>query len=189
MDKQGNNWWVYMVRCSDGTLYTGITNDLERRIRAHNSARDGARYTRSRRPVTLVYAEDTGSKSAASRLEYQIKKMPRSKKKRLIATVETMQKEGQMAAYLVGNITVKDHELWQKYVAGVGESLAPFDCRIIFRGELVRVLAGQQEHDLIVVIEFADQSILNAWFGSEKYQALISLRDEAADVVITTYKT
>ena len=88
MDKDGSNWWVYMVLCSDGTLYTGITNDLEKRIRAHNSARDGARYTRSRRPVKLVYAEDTGSKSAAARLEYQIKNMPRSKKKRLITTAE-----------------------------------------------------------------------------------------------------
>jgi uncharacterized protein (DUF1330 family) len=94
-----------------------------------------------------------------------------------------------MAAYLVGNISVKDVGLWQKYVAGVGESLAPFDSRIIFRGQLVRVLAGQQEHDLIVVIEFPDHATLDAWFGSEKYQALIPLRDKAADVVITTYKT
>jgi len=93
-----------------------------------------------------------------------------------------------MAAYLVGNISVKDVGLWQKYVAGVGESLAPFDSRIIFRGQLVRVLAGQQEHDLIVVIEFPDHATLDAWFGSEKYQALIPLRDQAADVVITTYK-
>jgi uncharacterized protein (DUF1330 family) len=94
-----------------------------------------------------------------------------------------------MAAYLVGNISVKDVGLWQKYVAGVGESLAPFDSRIIFRGQLVRVLAGQQEHGLIVVIEFPDHATLDAWFGSEKYQALIPLRDKAADVVITTYKT
>jgi uncharacterized protein (DUF1330 family) len=93
-----------------------------------------------------------------------------------------------MAAYLVGHITVKDDGLWQKYVAGVGESLAPFDSRIIFRGQLVRVLAGQHAHDLIVVIEFPDQSTLDLWFESEKYQALIPLRDKAADVVITTYK-
>jgi uncharacterized protein (DUF1330 family) len=77
-----------------------------------------------------------------------------------------------MAAYLVGHITLKDDGLWQKYVAGVGESLAPFDSRII----------------LIVVIEFPDQSTLDLWFESEKYQALIPLRDKAADVVITTYK-
>ena len=86
---KGNNtgdgsWCVYMVRCSDGTFYTGITNDLEKRIEAHNSGKDGARYTRSRRPVTLVYSESAGSKSAASRLEYSIKKLTRENKRKLI---------------------------------------------------------------------------------------------------------
>ena len=79
-----NIWHVYMVRCSDGTLYTGITNDLEKRIEAHNSGKDGARYTRSRRPVTLVYSKQAESKSAAARLEYQTKKLKRLKKKKLI---------------------------------------------------------------------------------------------------------
>lgn len=69
-----------MVRCSDGTLYTGIAKDLEKRIKAHNSGQDGARYTRSRRPVKLVYAERAGSRSEAARLEYRIKKMTRLKK-------------------------------------------------------------------------------------------------------------
>jgi len=73
-----------MVRCSDGTLYTGITNDLERRIAAHNSGSDGARYTRSRRPVKLVYAEKSTSKSAAASLEFRIKKLPRAKKLELL---------------------------------------------------------------------------------------------------------
>ena len=93
-----------------------------------------------------------------------------------------------MAAYLIGHITVKDNELWQKYVAGVGDSLSPFDSRILFRGKLSSVLAGQHEHDLVVVIEFADQSTLDNWFHSKSYQALIPLRDKAANVVITTYK-
>jgi putative endonuclease len=77
-------WYVYMVRCSDGTLYTGITNNLEKRIEAHNSEKDGARYTRSRRPVKLVYAEQAGSRSAAAKLEYQLKKLPLSKKKEFV---------------------------------------------------------------------------------------------------------
>ena len=94
-----------------------------------------------------------------------------------------------MAAYLVGHITVKDNELWQEYMAGVGESIAPFDSKVVFRGQLVKILAGQHEHDLVVVIEFPDQSTLDNWYGSEKYQSLIPLRDKAADVVITTYKT
>lgn len=79
-------WFVYMVRCSDGTLYTGITKDLEKRIATHNSGKNGARYTRSRRPVRLVYSEQAESKAAAARLEFQIKKLKRSKKNNLINT-------------------------------------------------------------------------------------------------------
>jgi uncharacterized protein (DUF1330 family) len=94
-----------------------------------------------------------------------------------------------MAAYLIGQINVKDAELWRQYVSGVQESLGPFAAKIIFRGELIAVLAGSQDKDLVVVLEFSDQSILNDWFHSESYQALIPLRDKAADVVISTYKT
>ena len=93
-----------------------------------------------------------------------------------------------MAAYLLGQITVKDDGLWQQYVAGVAESLAPFDSKIIFRGQLEKVLAGEQLHSLVVVIEFPEHATLDAWFTSEKYQALIPVRDRAADVVITTYR-
>ena len=94
-----------------------------------------------------------------------------------------------MASYLVGHITVKDGELWQKYVSGVQESLLPFDSKVIFRGKLVSVLAGKHEHDLVVVIEFPDQSALDNWYSSKKYQALIPLRDKAANVVIMAYET
>jgi uncharacterized protein (DUF1330 family) len=94
-----------------------------------------------------------------------------------------------MAAYLVGHITVKDNGLWRKYLAGVQESLSPFDAKVVFRGQLAGVLAGDHEHNLVVVIEFPDQSTLNSWYGSEKYQSLIPLRDTAADVVILTYET
>lgn len=93
-----------------------------------------------------------------------------------------------MSTYLVGQIKVKREDLWQQYVAGVQESLAPFDASIVFRGKLLEVLAGHQDKDLVVVIEFSDQNVLNDWFTSEKYQSLISLRDEAANVVITTYQ-
>ena len=94
-----------------------------------------------------------------------------------------------MAAYLIGHISVKDDGLWQEYVAGVQESLAPFTARIIFRGQLVEILAGRHEYDLVVVIEFPDQSTLDSWYGSEKYQSLIPLRDRAADVVIASYRS
>ena len=93
-----------------------------------------------------------------------------------------------MASYLVGHITVKDDELWQKYVSGVQESLFPFDSKVIFRGKLASVLAGKHDHDLVVVIEFPDQSTLDNWYSSEKYQALIPLRDKAANVVIMAYE-
>ncbi len=75
-------YYVYMVRCADQTLYTGWTNDLARRLAAHNSGR-GAKYTRSRRPVQLVYAEVCPDKSAALRREWQIKHLPAKRKRQL----------------------------------------------------------------------------------------------------------
>ena len=83
-ESENDIWHVYMVRCSDGTLYTGITNNLEKRVEAHNSEKDGARYTRSRRPVKLVYAELVCSRSSAAKLEYQLKKLPLAKKKEFL---------------------------------------------------------------------------------------------------------
>ena len=75
---------VYILRCGDGTLYTGITNDLPRRLAAHSSGR-GAKYTRSRLPVELVWHEEQPDKSAALRRELQIKALSRAEKLRLIA--------------------------------------------------------------------------------------------------------
>ncbi|PLX82422.1 MAG: DUF1330 domain-containing protein [Desulfuromonas sp.] len=94
-----------------------------------------------------------------------------------------------MAAYLIGNITIKDADLWQQYVAGVKSSLVPFEAKIVFRGDRLEVLAGNQPHDRVVVIEFRDEATLNEWFHSKDYQALIPLREQAADVVITAYRT
>ncbi len=74
---------VYILLCSDGTLYTGWTNDLEKRLEAHNSGK-GARYTRGRRPVVLVYTEDFEEKGAALRREAAIKKLSRKEKLALI---------------------------------------------------------------------------------------------------------
>jgi len=93
-----------------------------------------------------------------------------------------------MSAYLIGHISVKNEALWKKYVDGVGESLSAFESKLVFRGQLVSVLAGEHNHDRVVVIEFPDHSTLNDWYHSEKYQSLIALRNEAADVVITSYE-
>ena len=79
-------WWVYMLRCADGTLYTGITTDVERRVAEHNGAGGpGARYTRSRRPVVLVYAEASADRAAATRREAAIKQLDRTRKQALCA--------------------------------------------------------------------------------------------------------
>jgi uncharacterized protein (DUF1330 family) len=94
-----------------------------------------------------------------------------------------------MPSYLIGQITVKDEILWQEYVDGVSESLAPFDASILFRGKKSGVLAGENSHQLVVVIEFSGQETLTRWFQSDLYQSLIPLRDRAADVTITTYTT
>jgi putative endonuclease len=77
-------WHVYMVRCADGTLYTGVALDVRRRIAQHNGAeRGGARYTRGRRPVRLVYRERRRSRSDALRREAAIKRLPRTAKEAL----------------------------------------------------------------------------------------------------------
>lgn len=78
------NWHVYILHCSDDTLYTGITDDLERRTAAHNAGK-GAKYTRGRGPVTLAYAESCTDKSSALKREHAIKSLPRLKKLELIA--------------------------------------------------------------------------------------------------------
>jgi len=75
--------FVYIVRCADGTLYTGWTTDVERRVAQHNAGR-GARYTRIRRPVALVYHEEAPDRSTAMRREWTIKKLDRERKERLV---------------------------------------------------------------------------------------------------------
>lgn len=76
-------YFVYILRCADDSLYTGITNDVERRIAAHNEG-TGAKYTRGRGPVVLMYQEECEDKSAALRREIEIKKLSRAEKLALI---------------------------------------------------------------------------------------------------------
>lgn len=75
--------YTYIVKCSDDTLYTGWTNDLEKRVKAHNSGK-GAKYTKTRRPVELVYFEVHDTKQQAMKREYAIKQLSREKKLALI---------------------------------------------------------------------------------------------------------
>ncbi len=75
--------YTYMVRCKDGSLYTGWTNNLEKRLQAHNEG-SGAKYTKTRRPVELVYYEEYESKTQAMKREYEIKQLPKKKKEELL---------------------------------------------------------------------------------------------------------
>lgn len=83
-----SRWLVYILRCRDGSLYTGITNDLEKRLKAH-AAGKASRYTRSRLPVTLAYTEPQKSKSAALKREAGIKRLSRPRKLAMVAAGRT----------------------------------------------------------------------------------------------------
>ena len=80
------NWQVYIILCSDNSLYTGITTDIERRLSQHGGRRGGARYFRGRRPQRVVYLEGGHTRSTASRREAAIKKLNRAQKCELIAS-------------------------------------------------------------------------------------------------------
>jgi len=77
-------YFIYILKCSDDTLYTGITTDIERRVFEHNSSPKGAKYTKLRRPVELVYSEESEDRSSASKREYAIKQLSRKEKLELI---------------------------------------------------------------------------------------------------------
>lgn len=81
--KNNDNWFIYIVECCDKSLYTGITNDLEKRLEKHNSGK-GAKYTRGRGPIILKYFEKVSSKSTALKREIEIKKLTRAQKDKLI---------------------------------------------------------------------------------------------------------
>lgn len=87
-------WYVYIVRCSDNSLYCGITTDTSRRVLAHNTSKKGSKYTRARRPVHLVWSTSASCRSSASKLEYKIKKLTKLNKEDLVE----------------GNININDFE-------------------------------------------------------------------------------
>jgi predicted GIY-YIG superfamily endonuclease len=81
-------WLLYVLKCGDGTLYTGITNDLSRRVKQHNEG-TASRYTRSRRPIKVIYQEPCRSKSSALKKEYAVKALTRKMKKEYIRRKKT----------------------------------------------------------------------------------------------------
>jgi putative endonuclease len=104
------SWFVYIVRCSDNSLYCGTTTDLNRRVAAHNSG-TGARYTRSRLPVQLVWHLRTTSKSEAFKEEFRIKRLQKAQKQLLVASHPDEELE---YSNLVGGITMNKAELVSK---------------------------------------------------------------------------
>lgn len=85
MAKVQTQWWVYILRCRDGTFYTGVTTDCDRRLIQHNAG-TASKYTRARRPVSMVYHARAKSHGAALRREIAIKKLPRAEKDALVAS-------------------------------------------------------------------------------------------------------
>jgi len=92
-----------------------------------------------------------------------------------------------MAAYLIGQITVRDPAKWRTYVEGVRATLVPFRGEVLFRGKRATVLVGEQDHDLVVVLRFPDGESLQGWYRSPAYQSLVANRDEAAELVLVGY--
>lgn len=84
---ENNDWYVYLLRCADHSLYCGITNNLDKRLRQHNGELiGGAKYTKTRQPVTLVYQEAAINRQTASQREYQVKQLSKAQKERLVAS-------------------------------------------------------------------------------------------------------
>ena len=84
--KRAEEWFLYILKCADGTFYTGVTKDMKRRLKMHNAGK-ASRYTRTRRPVECLYQEFCGSRAQALVRECEVKSFPRKKKEELIAGV------------------------------------------------------------------------------------------------------
>lgn len=94
-----------------------------------------------------------------------------------------------MAAYVIGRIAIRDAQKWAAYRSQVPATLKPWDAEVVFRGKPFAVFSGADDHSDVVVIRFADAKAVREWFLSPAYQALIPLREQAAEVVLTAYET
>lgn len=92
------------------------------------------------------------------------------------------------AAYLIGHIIVKDEDSWAEYCRRVSSTVAPWGASLVFRGEGAKVLDGQHDYTDTVVIRFPDRAAIDAWHASAAYQAIVPIRERAADVVIISYE-
>jgi len=94
-----------------------------------------------------------------------------------------------VTAYVIGHITVKDAEKWAEYRSRVPATLEPWRAEVVLRGRRTGVLSGDHPHTDVVVIRFPDAAAVAGWHGSAAYQAMIPLREQAAEVVLITYES
>ncbi len=94
-----------------------------------------------------------------------------------------------MAAYVIGHLTVKDPEKWAEYRGKVPATLVQWGGEVIFRGHRVGVLSGEHPYTDTVVIRFPNTAAISGWYGSSAYQALISIREQAAEMVLISYES
>ncbi len=90
-------------------------------------------------------------------------------------------------SFAIGQVTIKDQQRWQEYKEALSSTLIIYDGTVTFRGQVNEVLAGQQTHTDLVLIKFSSITALKKWFYSDEYQAIIPLRDSAANVTLTSY--
>ncbi|HEX4918584.1 MAG TPA: DUF1330 domain-containing protein [Limnobacter sp.] len=92
------------------------------------------------------------------------------------------------AAYVVGQICIKDQKAWQQYKSQVPKTLEPYDAELVFRGTHAKDYSGETQYTNFVVIRFSNLDAANRWFNSSAYQAIVPLRKQAADVLLTVYE-
>jgi len=92
-------------------------------------------------------------------------------------------------AYLIGHITIKDPEKWAEYRSRVGATIAPWGGDLVCRGKWISTLCGEHNHTNALVIRFPDSDAVSSWYNSPDYQALIPLREQAADMVLEIYES
>jgi len=83
-------WFLYVLQCSDGTYYTGVTTDMKRRLKEHNTSNRGAKYTKARRPVKIIYSLEYEDRSSAQKFEYRFKQLTRKQKEEVINKVKIL---------------------------------------------------------------------------------------------------
>ena len=92
-----------------------------------------------------------------------------------------------MKAFFIANVTVKDKKKFDQYAQAAGASMKPFEGKVLTKGKLQRQLAGNISHQNVAIVTFPDETKLDNWYHSKTYQELIPLRDEAADMVLTSF--